>query len=279
MNHRLSFQVYHFTDDEFLEHFRQDLSESIERVIILSPFLAPNRALSYYPVLHSLILRKVCVEIYAKPKSEQPDILRKSYDGIVGRLKQIGVYFNNRPAMHEKIGMIDNRILWHGSLNILSHNNTKESMLRFCSTDLVEEIISDLGLDNHQYGFNTEPVPKVAETIESPLEFQSGSRTCHMCGGEMHYYEASRMWICDSSPECSGIQMVDNSIVKENLNEALKPIDLDCPICGLSMAVKRGVFTRIVCSSDKCGFSLDQRLSVGLLRVLRKKANDAFISC
>jgi hypothetical protein len=279
MGDRISFEVYHFTDDEFLERFRQDLSESIERVIILSPFLAPKRALSYYPVLQSLIIRKVHVEIYAKPKSEQPDVLRKSYDGIVRRLKQIGVYFNNRTAMHEKIGIIDKRILWHGSLNILSHNNTKESMLRFCSTDLAEEIISDLGLDIHQYGLDKEPDLKVAETTESTLDIKEGGRTCHLCGGNMHYFEVSSMWICDNSPGCSGTQMVDSSMLKENLSEALKPIDLDCSICGSSMAVKLGVFTRIVCTSDKCGFSLDQRLSVGLLRVLRKKANDITISC
>jgi len=35
-----------------------------------------------------------------------------------------------RARMHEKIAILDGRILWHGSLNILSHRDTHESMLR-----------------------------------------------------------------------------------------------------------------------------------------------------
>ena len=50
--------------------------------------------------------------------------------------------------MHEKVAAIDGRILWHGSLNILSHNNGRESMLRFESRDLVHEILQDLGISS-----------------------------------------------------------------------------------------------------------------------------------
>lgn len=45
-----------------------------------------------------------------------------------------------RARMHEKIAIIDGRILWHGSLNILSHRDTHESMLRLESVAACQQL-------------------------------------------------------------------------------------------------------------------------------------------
>lgn len=49
---------------------------------------------------------------------------------LVRALRDLGVAVDLRARMHEKIAILDRRILWHGSLNILSHRDTLESMLR-----------------------------------------------------------------------------------------------------------------------------------------------------
>jgi len=36
--------------------------------------------------------------------------------------------------MHEKVALIDEETVWHGSLNILSHRDTTESMFRISSS-------------------------------------------------------------------------------------------------------------------------------------------------
>jgi len=48
--------------------------------------------------------------------------------------------------MHEKVVAIDGRVFWHGSLNVLSHSSTFESMLRIESEDLVRSVLADLGI-------------------------------------------------------------------------------------------------------------------------------------
>lgn len=40
-----------------------------------------------------------------------------------------------KPLSHEKLAVIDDKIIWHGSLNILSHKNTSELMIRFTTKD------------------------------------------------------------------------------------------------------------------------------------------------
>ena len=49
--------------------------------------------------------------------------------------------------MHQKIAVIDRRITWEGSLNILSHNTTQEHMRRFVGPKTAEQIIRNYGLD------------------------------------------------------------------------------------------------------------------------------------
>lgn len=56
-------------------------------------------------------------------------------------LSDQGVHVNLRESIHEKIAVIDNAILWEGSLNILSHKNTTERMRRIQSTLEVERAL------------------------------------------------------------------------------------------------------------------------------------------
>lgn len=46
--------------------------------------------------------------------------------------------------MHEKIAIIDGKILWHGSLNILSHGTASESMLRIVNPAFCRELLEKL---------------------------------------------------------------------------------------------------------------------------------------
>ena len=57
-------------------------------------------------------------------------------DGLpetVRAIRKLGIPVDHRARIHEKIAIIDGEILWHGSLNILSHRDTSESMLRIRS--------------------------------------------------------------------------------------------------------------------------------------------------
>jgi len=113
----------------------------------LSPFVSPNRSADYYPVFMALSVRSIPIRAYVRPRAEQPETLRPTYADAVRNLELRGVQVLCRPGMHEKVAAIDGRILWHGSLNILFHNDSRESMLRFDCPELAIEILQDLGID------------------------------------------------------------------------------------------------------------------------------------
>jgi hypothetical protein len=61
-------------------------------------------------------------------------------DRLIAALRDLGATVDARAQMHEKIAILDGHILWHGSLNILSHRDTHESMLRIDSPTACQQI-------------------------------------------------------------------------------------------------------------------------------------------
>jgi hypothetical protein len=266
----LRISIKHCSDTSFLDAFRSDLAESSEQVTIFSPFLSPNRAIHYYPAFQALAARHVVIDVYARPKMEQPSTLRDSFDTVERGLMRAGVKFHTRPTMHEKVGVIDRAILWHGSLNILSHNDTRESMLRIESPDVVREVMEGLGI---QASSVNQPAPGAQPEESVPEAVAVECPACPDCGLPMIRYDRSGMWICSRSPHCAGTLPLTAAVCEAKNNAVQKDhlLELACPLCGAGMHVQRGITSRIICSSSTCGFALDSRLSAGVLSVLRRR--------
>jgi hypothetical protein len=138
--------IEHRDESGFHAALRADLLDVIDEVVLLSPFLHGGRACQYYALLGDLVRRGVRVTIYTKPERELAGGSREEHARVCGSLRAVGVDLKTRPSMHEKVAALDRRILWHGSLNILSHGSSTESMLRIASPELVASMLADLGL-------------------------------------------------------------------------------------------------------------------------------------
>jgi hypothetical protein len=175
--------------------------------------------------------------------------------------------------MHEKVAVIDGRILWHGSLNVLSHNDTRESMLRFESRELVDEILRDLDLKSHVIRLDEPPAPVAGEADSTRRSVKPPVRTCPICGRLMRFFDNVSLWLCDASPRCPGTLPLTAPATPSALEkqpEISRNVELMCPNCEAAMHINRGVFTRVTCTSDACGFALDSRLSNWLLKALTR---------
>lgn len=119
-----------FTEGTFYPAFSQDLIRARDSIVIFSPFATGGGTGRWVDPLRAALERGVRVRILTRPSEEPgggtPDEVAELIEG----LRNLGVVVDLRTRMHEKIAIIDNHVLWHGSLNILSHRDTHESMLR-----------------------------------------------------------------------------------------------------------------------------------------------------
>ena len=141
-----------YDEQTFYKAFIKDLKYCQEEIIIESPFMTARRVNMLLPVVKKLVKHGVRVTINTRhPKYHDKSLIAQAWVAMES-LKSIGVsvrLFND--LRHRKVAVIDNRILWEGSLNILSQHNSREIMRRIESEELIKQVVRFLQLKLFYY--------------------------------------------------------------------------------------------------------------------------------
>lgn len=129
-----------FSEGTFYPAFQKDLARASESIVIFSPFATGAGTDRWVDPLRAALVRGVRVRILTRPPEEPGGGTTDEVGELVRALRNLGIMVDLRARMHEKIAILDGRILWHGSLNILSHRDTHESMLRIESAAACSQI-------------------------------------------------------------------------------------------------------------------------------------------
>ena len=134
-----------YNQDEFYDAFLGDLRRASTRVVIESPFMTMRRLNSLLPAIRQLCAKDVRVIVNTKPIEEHDGLLHQQSVDAIAASQEIGVTVLMTVGHHRKIAIIDDNILWEGSLNILSQNDSCEFMRRMQSAILVEQMVRFIG--------------------------------------------------------------------------------------------------------------------------------------
>lgn len=129
-----------FTEGTFYPAFMHDLARAKRSIVILSPFATVAGAGRWVDALRAAALRGVAVRVLTRPGSEAGGGTAEEVSELIDGFRKVGINVDLRTRMHEKIAILDGRVLWHGSLNILSHRDTHESMLRLESPSACSQV-------------------------------------------------------------------------------------------------------------------------------------------
>ena len=130
-----------FSEATFYPAFARDL-ESVEKsIVILSPFLTSRGVGRWVNYFHAALQRDIPIRIVTRPSAEFGGAPEAEVTETLEKLRELGIVVDLRGRMHEKIAIIDEKIAWHGSLNILSHRDTSESMLRLTGTAACQRLL------------------------------------------------------------------------------------------------------------------------------------------
>ncbi len=136
-----------YNEKGFYPTFLRDLKRCHTEVIIESPYMTVTRVNALAPTLRKLVKRGVRVRVNTRFPGHHDEQLRIQAWVATKSLRSIGVkvrFFSN--YHHRKIAVLDGRILYEGSLNILSQSNSAEIMRRIESEELTKQMVRFLGL-------------------------------------------------------------------------------------------------------------------------------------
>lgn len=130
------------TESTFYEHLKRDLKHAKKEVVIESPFLTYRRAVELSPIFVELVKKGVKIIITTRYPEEHTGTLRVQAEMTIPYLARLGVEVRLLPNhLHRKLAVLDRKILWEGSLNILSQNNSSEIMRRIDSPKVAREML------------------------------------------------------------------------------------------------------------------------------------------
>ncbi len=120
-----------FGGRDFARLVRCDIEAATKSIVIFSGFITATRAAQIGDVLRRKVIDGVQVRCVTRPPRRNGSIAEEEGRIALNSLEAIGAAVDLRNDIHEKVVLIDNRIVWFGSLNPLSHTmKTSEVMAR-----------------------------------------------------------------------------------------------------------------------------------------------------
>lgn len=122
-------------ETDFYNAFLKDLINCNNEVIIESPYITTERMANLLPVFQRLLNKNIKIHIVTRdPADHENEVFRLQSTNEILKCTELGInVILLKGFHHRKIAIIDRKILWEGSLNILSQINSKEMMRRIDS--------------------------------------------------------------------------------------------------------------------------------------------------
>lgn len=137
-----------YDEKSFYPAFIEDLKGCKEEVVIESPYITASRMRMLRPIFEKLVNRGVKIYVMTRdPKEHELGMEIQSeeeihYCEILGI--QVLLCVGNH---HRKLAILDRKLLWEGSLNILSQTYSREIMRRIENKEIAKEMFQFLRLD------------------------------------------------------------------------------------------------------------------------------------
>lgn len=136
-----------FNENTFYQSFISDLEKCKSEVIIESPFITSLRMNDFRSVFEKLLEKSVKIYIFTRDPGEHELPMAYQAEAEIQYFERIGIQtlicLNNH---HRKLAILDKKILWEGSLNILSQNKSREIMRRIEGKESAMQMFDFLNL-------------------------------------------------------------------------------------------------------------------------------------
>lgn len=133
-----------FDKSNFLPVYSNDIVNAAREILIVSPFVTRKRSLQMMQNLEVALGNKVKIIVVTRPADDfngkEMTTLRETLD----ILKGAGVSIVFKSNIHQKFAVIDQRIVWYGSINLLSFGSAEESIMSLESPNIANELIKSI---------------------------------------------------------------------------------------------------------------------------------------
>lgn len=140
-----------FNKESFFSVYLNDITNAREDILIVSPFLTLKRVQQMLMYFKEKLNDNVNIIILTRPADEFNEKKRHDIDRVFTLLRNNGVRLVLKPQIHQKFAVIDHKIVWFGSINLLSFGYSEESIMRLVSRSIAVELSKGISPDYDQF--------------------------------------------------------------------------------------------------------------------------------
>jgi phosphatidylserine/phosphatidylglycerophosphate/cardiolipin synthase-like enzyme len=145
----LSNDIHMYNQESFYTAFGKDLLLARDEVVIESPFITVKRINELLPILTRLRKRGVAITVNTRDPIEHDSEYEAQAIDSIAKLQSLGVKVLYTVKHHRKLAVIDKSMVWNGSLNILSQNDSCEIMWRVNSPELASKLLEFINVKRY----------------------------------------------------------------------------------------------------------------------------------
>lgn len=135
-----------YTGKDYADELKRDLLSAKREVMMVSPALAGKTVATFLNTIKPRILETVTVSVMTKSAEgiANPQH-RANRMQLMASLADTGIDLQQQDSIGPKCVLIDRKIVWYGSIDILGNQSNDASFIRLESTKLAEELYERLG--------------------------------------------------------------------------------------------------------------------------------------
>jgi phosphatidylserine/phosphatidylglycerophosphate/cardiolipin synthase-like enzyme len=133
-----------FDKDNFLPVFNQDIYAAKREIIFVSPFVRKLRTLQMTKHLKGALEMGIRVLIVTRPKDDFKPKDHAMIQRSLDLLTDCGASVVFKSNIHQKFAIMDQKIVWYGSINLLSYGSAQESIMRIESANIANELMKSI---------------------------------------------------------------------------------------------------------------------------------------
>ena len=129
-----------FDQDNFLPVFRNDILCAQKEILIVSPFLRQRRTAKMIEDLMPAVTKKVAVNVITRPSTDFNPRDQAPFKTALDLFDGTSIKVAHQSNTHQKFAVMDRKIVWYGSVNLLSFGSARESLMRIESGNIAREL-------------------------------------------------------------------------------------------------------------------------------------------
>lgn len=133
-----------FDNNNFMTVFSNDVSSAKSDMVIVSPYMTKKRLDQMINTFSSGINSGAKLTIITRPVSDYKEKDKSSFEDMLDSIRSTGSGIIFKSNIYQKFAVIDQRIVWYGSINLLSFGSAEESIMRLDSINIANELIGTI---------------------------------------------------------------------------------------------------------------------------------------